>query len=141
MEYRILDVSERCTLEDATKSLKRIRVKYHPDKLMNLPQLEKDKNKHFLNLAEEAFECIRKRLEVDTMMSKFDIWPERFDNVFRNIDAHVDRMAQYMSHNSNSVHTSTYTYQNMDGVEKDSGYINNRPMTDSELQKYRPFKN
>lgn len=138
MEYRILDIPENCTLEQATKALRSVRIQYHPDKLVNLPSSEIEKNRRFLNLAEEAFECIRKKMQVHSAMGSFNVWPDRFDNVFKNIDAHMERMAEFMVHNSHAVHTSTYMYQNVDGDEKESGYVNGQPMSESDLQRHRP---
>ena len=61
MEYKILGIRENDSMDAARKALKTIRILYHPDKLISLPALEKEKNKKFLSLAEEAYDVIKKK--------------------------------------------------------------------------------
>ena len=143
MEYKILGIDENDPLDIAQKAMKKIRIKYHPDKLLSLPHVEQEKNKSFLILAEEAFEHVRNKHAVRNAMQSATPFTNYMGSIFQDFDSCIDQMHRMQSHmqetpNASNTYTSVYKYQNMNGKETESGRVNHRPMSDEELKQYRP---
>ena len=49
MEYKILGLSENATVEEAEKALHKIRKQCRAEALTSLPDIERVKNKHYLD--------------------------------------------------------------------------------------------
>lgn len=91
MEYKILGLSENATTEEAEKALHKVRKQCRPDALMNLPEIERVKNKHYLDLAEESFERICQKRKVNDAFSSLSLAPfmqNTFD-IFDNVERHM----------------------------------------------------
>lgn len=141
MEYSILGLNENANLEEAKRAIKTIRVEYHPDKNMNAAESEKTKSRHFLNLANEAYERIKKKIKVNSSLqhfnrhsrfSAFDLFDTDMQQVFNNINE-----VQVVESMPTMVHTSSYRYQNTNGAIQESGTVNGKNMTENELAKNR----
>lgn len=136
MEYKILGLSETASVEEAERALRRIHKQCRPETLANLPDIERIKNKHYLELAEESFQRICQKRKVNEALSSLSMTPfvrNPFD-MFDKIERH---MSDLKKKNPGSVQTSSYSYQNMNGNVTESGTINGRPMTDVELERHR----
>ena len=48
MEYEILGIPEHSTIEEVKRAMHKIRLAYHPDKLINASPEEKEKSQTFL---------------------------------------------------------------------------------------------
>lgn len=129
MEYKILKVPNNCSLEHAKKALNNIRLQYHPDKIQHLPKSEQDKNVHYLQLASEAYMIIEDRHKVNEAITKLnDRSSFNFVNRHNNISASMPTQ----------VYTSSYSYSNLNGNEREHGTINGKTATSEEMKTLRP---
>jgi hypothetical protein len=97
---------------------------YHPDKIQHLPGLEQDKNVHYLQLANDAFNIIEHKCKVNQIISNVTDIPLR--SRYHNSDS-----------NKRNVYTSSYSYSNINGESRESGTINGRAASSSELNALR----
>ena len=59
-DYKILEISKEATEEEIRKAYRKMAMKYHPDKVLNLgPEIQKDAQDKFLKV-QQAYENIRK---------------------------------------------------------------------------------
>lgn len=134
MEYKILGLSENATVKEAERALQKIRKQCRPDALTSLPDIERLKNKHFLELAEESFQRIRQKQKVNEALSSLTPFTRNPFDIFDKVEKH---MSEIKKKQPGSVQTSSYSYQNINGNVSESGTINGRPMTDIELKRQR----
>ena len=118
MEYKVLGLSENASLEEMKKALHKIREQSRPDILISLPEIERKKNKHYLQLAEESFQIICQKRKVNDALSSLSFMQNPGE---RNV----------------SLQISSYSYENLNGNVSESGTINGRPMTNIELERHR----
>lgn len=134
MEYKILGLSENATVEEAEKALHKIRKQCRAEALTSLPDIERVKNKHYLDLSEESFQRICQKRKVNDALSSLSLAPF-MQNPFDIVDNIERHMSDLKKGKPGSVQTSSYSYQNINGNV--SGTINGRPMTDVELKRQR----
>jgi DnaJ like chaperone protein len=59
-DYKILEITKEATEEDIRKAYRKMAMKYHPDKVVNLgPEIQKDAKEKFLKV-QQAYENIKK---------------------------------------------------------------------------------
>lgn len=133
MEFEVLGLDEQCTLKQAKKKLNELRLRYHPDKLVNMNNEEREKATRLLSLSESAFKRISDKKKVEQSMSVFsESFPQIHSFNFNNLFSDMEN-----ENKSRTTFSSSYTYSNINGVVKENGKINGKEMTDEELKQYR----
>jgi len=140
MEYEILGVPENCDVKDAKKALKKIQVDYHPDKHLNASPKILEKNLKFVILAEKAFERIQQKKQVDDTVQNLlsvnnNLLSFATNSFIRS--AFQNSLETFNNIPSSNVSSYSYSYTNMNGVERESGTINGRKMNKDELSRFR----
>lgn len=152
MEYEILGIEEGASIEEAKKSLNKIRLSNHPDKV---PESERLRATTILRQAESAYKRIKEKNKVNSIFnnllgpmssSPFGIMNSSFLEPGFHLGPQFGSFSINDMHNlhdltkmegGKNIHTSTYSYQNFNGNVKESGTINGKPMTEDELKQYR----
>lgn len=149
MEYSVLGIPINSSLKDAQKALKDIRARYHPDRRQN--QLEsverKNEMRKFVMLAEEAYDRIKKREEVNTAINSLVVpfstrtlfQPFTFPSMANTFTSDVLSNMENPPSN-NRTHVETYSYSNINGEINESASINGRVLTKDELEKKKKNK-
>ena len=152
MEYSILGISDTSTLEDARQALNKVRLAYHPDKGIHLDTEQSARNARFLQLAEEAYHNLKQKERVNSsirhMQNSMDNMLSRMsmDHILARRSAHATSSYSYENRNgvvreSGGINgqptTTSYSYENRNGVVRESGWINGQPMTTQQLQVHR----
>ena len=137
MEYDILGIAEDASIDEAKRAIHKIRLTYHPDKLTDASEKEKDKSQKFLILAEKAYKRIKDKQKVNDTISLMIPSFHKFSSpiIPRDVPNFVDWPV--MHENRGQIHSSSYSYSNINGKVTESGKINGRKMTDKELYKCR----
>tara|TARA_B100001989_G_C24544689_1_gene469949 strand:+ start:976 stop:1464 length:489 start_codon:yes stop_codon:yes gene_type:complete len=154
MEYEILGIDEGSTIEEAKKALNKIRLENHPDKVSTF---ERERATTILRQAESAYKRIKDKSRMNSVFQNF--FSTRFGARINTMNDEISESGFHMGpqfgsfsmsdlHNlhklhdgSESVQTSSYSYQNHNGKITESGTINGRPMSEDELKKYRHGNN
>lgn len=117
-------------MDEARRAFNQIRLEYHPDKGTHLDAAQSARNARFLRLAEEAYRMLQQKERVRSSIRCVQSTLDKMDNVFSKTS--MDQMLA-----RRSAHTSSYSYENCNGVVRESGYIDGRPMTEQQLHAQR----
>ena len=132
MEYEVLGIPEHSSLDEAKAALNRVRIKNHPDKLVNMSRTENEKAAVILAHAESAYKRIKKLKMVDDTMNAMKTIMPQFGPQFGgfNMNSLFDNIGENRQ-------TESYSYQNFNGNVKERGTINGKEMTREELEEYK----
>ncbi len=142
MEYKILEIPESSSTDEIDRALKRIRAKYHPNRNnsseagQRLVQLAEEARRSLLirRMASSALEPAASRVDILRKMpiNPFEANQPMFD-IIRNMP-----LNESVNTPGRRVHESSYSYSNINGNVNETGRINGRSMTQSELNQCRP---
>lgn len=137
MEYEILGIPEDSSVQNAKRAINKIRLTYHPDKLRDASAQEQEKSASFLVLAEKAYKRIKQKKIVDDSIASV---LTNTNDPFR-MHGFANWMPDFEAMQNGQVHSSSYTYSNVNGKVNEHGTVNGRRMTPEEMKQYKqnPF--
>ena len=150
MEYKILNVEPGASRETLDRAIRRFRAQYHPDKYLNAGDTEKKNAKKLLELGEDAYVSILQSFlpskqnelsrdnEFEALFRALHPSMAHFAPSFMNWETPLSTLST-INRDNKTVHSfhSSYSYSNVNGVEQESGNINGRQMTNTELEERR----
>jgi len=137
MEYKILNLSESSSVEDAKRALRRIRAKYHPDRGKS-----SDAARRLVELAEEAHDVILRKHRIDgafgPLIEGLARTPFQGMQTPFAADPTTSEVLTGFPEPGRRVYESSYSCTNVNGDVQESGRVNGRPMDESEMKRFRP---
>lgn len=139
MEFSILGIRNEASLDEAKRALRQIRINNHPDKNTNATPLQLQSLKHLVTLAEESYQRIEAQQRVTMAIDNVMMGNSRMNNYYKqnhNGDF-LSNLFTNMDLSTGTHHSSSYTYQNVNGNVQEFGVINGRPMSQEEMNRQR----
>lgn len=121
----MLSVPRDASVEQLNASLSRIQNKYRND--------PSDAGRRLVELAEEAYKRIQKKRSISRRADR----PIPLVDTF-NFARIFDGMTREQQDVGPTRHATSYSYVDIDGNVREQGTVNGRPMSEVELQRYRP---